>query len=161
MWRDQLQIGMLARHCHSISELIHLKRYEGHPDAWYVLIYFVQRFSTNAQAMQLLHLFIASATAYVVARYAPFTRIHRALLVFGYFLFLEYATISRAYALGVFCVFGFCAVFRDGLRKNCLLLAVSRSNQCVRCDFGVVFRPRRSGRGYFGALDSAFASPKR
>jgi hypothetical protein len=102
MWRDQLQIGMLARHSHSISELIHLKRYECHPDAWYVLIYFVQRFSTNPQAMQLLHLFIASATAYVVARYVPFTRIHRALLMFGYFLFFEYANYKQGLRIGRF-----------------------------------------------------------
>jgi hypothetical protein len=31
MWRDELQTWMLARHSESISQLISLKRYEGHP----------------------------------------------------------------------------------------------------------------------------------
>ena len=123
MWRDEWQIWIVARHSNSIRELLHLKRYEGHPDAWYVLVYFVSRLTSNPVAMQLLHLVIASVTAYVVARYSPFTRFQKTLIAFGYFLFYEYAAISRDYALGVLCLFSFCAVFRAGPRKSYLLLA--------------------------------------
>jgi hypothetical protein len=74
--------------------------------------------------MQLLHLVIASATAYVLAAYAPFSRLQKIFLVFGYFFFYEYATISRIYGLSILWVFCYCAVFRSGPKKNYLLLGL-------------------------------------
>jgi len=118
MWRDEMEVWMIARHSHSIGELLYLKRYEGHPDAWYLLVYLLTRFTGNPLAMQLVHLVIASVTAYLIGAFSPFTRIQKALMVFGYFFFFEYATISRGYALGVLCVFAFCAVFRPGPSKS-------------------------------------------
>ena len=124
MWRDELYVWALCRHCHSVSELLYLKRYDGHPDGWYLLVYVLTRLTGNPFAMQVLHLVIASATAYVVAAYAPFSRGQKILLVFGYFFFYEYATISRVYAPSILCVFGYCAAFRSGAKKNYLLLGV-------------------------------------
>lgn len=117
MWRDEMQVWELARQSNSITTLSYLKRYEGHPDAWYLLVYLVQRVSSNPIAMQLLHLLIATANAYILLRYSPFSKLQKVLAVFGYFLFFEYATISRGYALGVLCLFGFCAVFRRGSKR--------------------------------------------
>jgi hypothetical protein len=117
MWRDEMQVWQLARQSNSITTLLYLKRYEGHPDAWYVLVYLVQRLSSNPLAMQLLHLFIATVSAYILLRYSPFSKLQKVLAVFGYFLFFEYATISRGYALGVLCLFGFCAAFRRGSKR--------------------------------------------
>lgn len=122
MWRDELYVWALCRHCHSVGDLLYLKRYDGHPDAWYLLVYVLTRFTGNPFAMQMLHLVIASATVYVVAARAPFSRPQKILLTFGYFFFYEYATISRIYALSILCVFCYCAVFRGGPRKNYLLL---------------------------------------
>ena len=124
MWRDELYVWALCRHCHSVGELLYLKRYDGHPDAWYLLVYVLTRFTGNPFAMQMLHLAIASATVYVVAAYAPFSRPQKILLAFGYFFFYEYATISRIYALSILCVFCYCAVFRGGPRKNYVWLGI-------------------------------------
>jgi hypothetical protein len=125
MWRDEIQVWSLSQRCHSLLEFLRLKRYEdlGHPDAWHLLVYPVSRFTSNPVAMQLVHLVVATITAYIVARYAPFPRLQRVLIVFGYFLFFEYATISRGYAFGVLCVFWFCAAFKPGAGKNYLKLA--------------------------------------
>lgn len=117
MWRGEMQVWELARQSNSIANLLYLKRYEGHPDAWYLLVYLLQRISRAPVAMQLLHLFIATLSAYLLLRYAPFSRLQKTLAVFGYFLFFEYATISRGYALGVLCLFGFCAVFRPSSKR--------------------------------------------
>jgi hypothetical protein len=122
MWRDELYVWALCRHCHSVSELLFLKRYDGHPDAWYLLVYVLTRFTGNPFAMQMLHLTIASATVYVVAAYAPFSRLQKIFMVFGYFFFYEYAAISRVYALSILCVFCYCAVFQSGPKKNYALL---------------------------------------
>ncbi|MGD0965558.1 MAG: hypothetical protein ABSA57_16830 [Candidatus Acidiferrales bacterium] len=124
MWEDEMQVWSFATHSHSVRELFHVTRYEGHPHAWQFLVYVVSRWSSNPVAMQILHLAIATITAYVVARYSPFPWFEKVLIVFGYFFFFEYATISRDYALGILCLVSFCAVFRPGPEKRYGLLAI-------------------------------------
>jgi hypothetical protein len=138
LWRDELQPWMLARHSHSISQLIALKKYEGHPDGWFLIVYAITRLTANPIGMKLVHLLIATATVYVLARYSPFTRLQKTLIVFGYFLFFEYATISRNYAPGVLFAFIFCAMFRPGPRKNYLLLAIPLALLCQTSVYGVM-----------------------
>jgi hypothetical protein len=138
MWRDELQTWMLARHSNSISQLISLKKYEGHPDAWFVVVYLVTRLTNNPAAMKVVHLLIATVTVYIVTRYSPFTRLQRTLMVFGYFLFFEYATVSRNYALGILFAFIFCAAFRAGPKKNYLILAIPLALLCQTSVYGVM-----------------------
>lgn len=127
MWRDELQAWMLARDSHSIPDLLHNMRYEGHPAAWHVLLFLVSRFTRSPVAMQILHLVLATATIFVIVRWAPFTVLQKFLLAFGYFFVYEYAVISRSYVLGALALFSICAVFPS--RKHnylpiALLLAV-------------------------------------
>ena len=42
---------------------------------------------------------IAAALVYVVARWAPFSKVNKTLFAFGYFPFFEYAVIARSYGL--------------------------------------------------------------
>jgi hypothetical protein len=60
MWRDELQVWMIARHSHSIAELTSLKKYEGQPDAWYLIVYLITRITHRPIWMQLFHGFVAS-----------------------------------------------------------------------------------------------------
>jgi hypothetical protein len=138
MWRDELQPWMIARHSHSIAELVFHKRYEGHPDGWFALLYMLTRFTSHPFWMQISHICIASVTTYVIARFSPFTQLERILIVFGYFLFFEYAAISREYALGVLGIFCFCAMFTPGPRKSYLLLAVALAVMCESSVYGVI-----------------------
>jgi hypothetical protein len=124
MWADEMQVWSFSEHSHSLRELHYLTRYEGHPEAWQFLVYSISRLSSNPVAMQFLHLAIATMTAYVVARYSPFSRLQNVLIIFGYFLFYEYAAISRDYALGILCLFSFCAAFRPGPQKSYGLLVI-------------------------------------
>jgi len=124
MWADEMQVWSFSVHSHSLRELLYLTRYEGHPDAWQLLVYSISRFFSDPVAMQFLHLAIATMTAYVVARYSPFPRLQKVLIIFGYFLFYEYAAISRDYALGILCLFAFCVVFRPGPQKKYGLLVI-------------------------------------
>jgi hypothetical protein len=111
MWRDELQAWELARNSATFGALLANKRYEGHPDLWYLLLYCVSRLWRNPAAMQLLHLALASATVYVVGRWAPFDRLTKALLVAGFFFAYEYAVISRGYVLGALTLFALCALY--------------------------------------------------
>jgi hypothetical protein len=123
MWRDELNPWMIAKDSHSLRELFHNLRYDGHPPLWYLMLYAMTRVTHNPAAMQYLHLTIAVASAYVFLRFAPFTRLQRLLFVFGYFPLYEYAAIRRAYAIGLLLIFVICAVYRAGVGKEYWLLA--------------------------------------
>ena len=124
MWRDELQAWLIAGGSRSLTELVRNMSYDGHPPLWYLLLYAVSRLTDDPAAMQLLHVGIATATVYVFARFAPFSRLNRALFCFGYFTAYEYAVISRNYAPGVLCLFAFCAAYRPGAGKRYLLPAL-------------------------------------
>jgi hypothetical protein len=111
MWRDEMQAWLIARDSSSIGELFENLRYEGHPALWHLGLYALSRFTRDPTAIQFFHLALAAATTYTFARFSPFTRVQKILFAFGYFPFYEYAVISRNYALGILCIFSFCALF--------------------------------------------------
>ena len=108
MWRDELQAWMIARDSSSIPNLIANLRYEAHPPLWYFLLFVITRFTSNPVSMQCLHLCIATLCISIFLCYSPFSRLQKALFVFGYFPFYEYAVITRSYSLGVLFLFLFC-----------------------------------------------------
>lgn len=111
MWGDELQTWLLVRDSGSIPELFRHLRYEGHPALWHLLLYALQHaISTAPQAMQWLHLGIATATVAIVALAAPFTRLQRVLFAFGYYTFYEYAAIARNYGIGLLLTVLVCAL---------------------------------------------------
>src|SRR5438270_775858 len=101
MWLDELNAWDVARDAHSVRGLFANMHYESHPALWYLVLYALTRFTSDPRAMQIFHLLIAAATAGVIAWHAPFTRLERWLLAFGYLFMYEYAVISRCYGLGV------------------------------------------------------------
>ena len=116
MWRDELQAWLLARDSADPADLLANLKYEGHPALWYLLLMPLTRLTASPVAMQALHLVIASATVFLVARFAPFTRLQSALFAFGYFPLYEYGVISRAYALSLLLVVVACVFLRDRWR---------------------------------------------
>jgi hypothetical protein len=111
MWRDELYTWTLALDSNSLSNLLYNKNSDGQPALWYFLVYFVTRLTKDPAAMQMLHFVMASGAAYIFLRFAPFEKFQKLLFVLGYFIIYEYATISRNYAIGIFLVFCFCALF--------------------------------------------------
>lgn len=101
MWLDEWQAWLIAAGSTGPLDLLGRLRYEGHPAFWHLCLWLISRVWSDPLGMKIFHATIATITAFVVSRYAPFTRIQRVMLVFGYFLFVEYAVISRCYAMGV------------------------------------------------------------
>lgn len=110
LWRDEWHPWMLARQSPTLADLFQNKIYDGHPSLWYLALFFITRFTRHAEYMQAFHLLVATATAYIVLRHSGLPRVQRVLFVFGYYLFFEYAAISRGYALGVLLTAVFCAL---------------------------------------------------
>jgi hypothetical protein len=111
MWRDELEIWLIARDSGSLRELFENIGTQGHPSLWYLIVFALTCFTSNPLSMQLLHLVIGAANAALFLRFAPFGPWLRILFCFGYFSFYEYTIISRNYGLMLLLVFTFCALF--------------------------------------------------
>ncbi|MEK7400005.1 MAG: hypothetical protein AAB116_23930 [Candidatus Poribacteria bacterium] len=111
MWRDEMNVWLIARDLSSPFEIIQHLRYDGHPGLWHLCVFALRHFLPYPIAMQMLHLAIATMTVYLFVRFSPFTKLQKALFIFGYFSFYEYNIIVRNYALGVFLIFLICTLF--------------------------------------------------
>jgi hypothetical protein len=114
MWRDEVNVWLIARDLSSPLEIIRHLRYDGHPSLWHLCVFVLRHIFPNPIAMQMLH--IASMTVYMFARFSPFTKLQKALFIFGYFPFYEYNIMVRNYALGVFLIFLICVLFPKRFR---------------------------------------------
>ena len=91
MWSDELMFWMMARDNHSLGDLIRTLRFEYmHPWLWGILLYGISRFTREPLAMQVFHIAVATAAVFLLVRFAPFTRLQKVLLSFGYFFVYEY-----------------------------------------------------------------------
>jgi hypothetical protein len=111
LWRDEWQPWLLARDSTSVLEMLRQVRLEGHLPAWNVILFVLSRFTRDPLAMQAVHIAFATASIYLLSRFAPLPWLQKVLLAFGYFLAYEYAVIARPYALGVLALFAFCSLF--------------------------------------------------
>jgi hypothetical protein len=110
MWRDELQIFMIAASSATPSQLLYNLKYEPHPALWYALVWVVTRLSSDPLWMQLLHIGLAISVWVLVYACSPFSRIEKFLLLLSYFLFWEFFVISRSYVLLALIGFGFVAL---------------------------------------------------
>ncbi len=117
LWRDEVQAWMFARDSADPLDLFRNMEYEASPMLWHLLLMPVTRLTSSPAGMQVLHLAIASAVVFVVARYAPFGPLQKALFAFGYFPLYEYGVLSRNYALGLLFVVVTCALLRRRYRR--------------------------------------------
>lgn len=110
MWRDELQIFMLALYSSSPWSLLFKQRYEEHPRLWHMLVWVITRVTSDAMWMQVLHIALAIGVWIIIYRWSPFSRLEKILLLLSYFLFWEYFVISRNYVLIPLIVFAFVAL---------------------------------------------------
>jgi hypothetical protein len=112
MWRDEIVMWLIARDSHSIPEMLRVIKYGGHPSLWFLGLYGLKHLTHDPAAMQFYHYGLVVAAAFVFLKWAPFPRLLRALFLFGYFPFYEYAVKSRSYILGILLLFLCCALYR-------------------------------------------------
>ena len=110
-WKDETQAWRLAIDSDGLAALVRNSRYEGHPLLFHVMLQAIGHLSRSWWAAAVLHVVIACTAAWVVLRYAPFTRLQKVLLVFGYWCVYEYAVVVRPYGLGMALAFAACAAW--------------------------------------------------
>jgi hypothetical protein len=112
MWRDETFPWLMARDSSSLVDWYHTIRYDAHLPFWHAVLRLLTRFSQKCQAMQWLHLALATLSAWLFARFSPFTKMQRFLFCFGYFPLYEYCIIVREYVCMMLLMFGFCVACR-------------------------------------------------
>ena len=113
MWRDELNVWLIARDSNSLTELLQNIKYEGHPALWYFCLAMLNQISPNPVLMQIFHLLLAITSIYLFFNYSPFTKLQKILFAFGYLPFYEYLLISRNYAIGLLSIFLFCILYKS------------------------------------------------
>jgi hypothetical protein len=106
MWRDEIQIFMIAVDSSNLAELFHNLKYDVHPGLWYLLVWLVTRVTADPISMQILHVALAVATWLLIYHWSPFGPVEKLFLLLSYFLFWEYFVISRSYVLIALLGFG-------------------------------------------------------
>lgn len=134
LWRDEAWVWQVVIESDSIADLFQSLGRAGHGYLFPLLCYLARQVSASPLAMQLLHLLLAGAAAFVFARYAPFGRLERALFVLGYFPFYEYAVISRIYVAGLLLLWLGCAAARS--RRPALALGAVIGLLCQTSVYG-------------------------
>jgi hypothetical protein len=112
-WRDELQCWAIAKESTSFFDLLFKARYEGHPSAWYAILFLITRFSDSFLLVRICHLLLATAVAFLILFKSPFSKIQKCLLVFGYFFIYEYTALSRNYNLGLLLFFLICILIKN------------------------------------------------
>jgi len=126
-WKDETQTWRLAIDSDGLRALAHNARYEGHPLLFHVMLQALGHVSRSWWAAATLHVIIAAVGAWLVLRYAPFTRVQKVLLVFGYWMAYEYAVVVRPYGLGLVLGYAACIAWTARRRRigwTVLLLAL-------------------------------------
>jgi hypothetical protein len=149
IWLDEAHHFLLSKASSGVSDLAYRARYEGHPLLWDTLVLWLTRFSGSVFSMQLLHILISTPSAFLILRYAPFSKIVKLGFVFGYYFLYEYNIISRNYAISILFIVTTC-ILLSAEKKNYLAIAFSLVllanthlfSFFMACAFGLVLIPQ-------------------
>ena len=121
MWGDEIHSWNIAKGSNSLADLFTNIRYEGHPPAWYLIIWTISKFTHNLVFVQAVHWIIATITVFLILFFSPFPFISRLLIPFGYYFLFEYMVISRNYAIGILLAVCICLIIKKNFRYKTLV----------------------------------------
>jgi len=156
-WFDELQAWRIAIDSAGIADLSRNLRYEGHPILWYLVLQAVGTVSRSWESAVIAHVLIATSLAWLILRYAPFSRLQRCLVVSGYFFVYEYAAIVRGYGLGALLGFAACAAW-CAPKRRVTLAAIALALLANTSAVGLVLAIALTAGFAFDAITSALRS---
>jgi hypothetical protein len=105
MWRDEFQAWQVAKFSPDLKTFYENQKIEsGHLVLWNIILYVISHFLGGIRWEQVVHTVISCSSVFVLTRYAPFSRMQKILIPFGYFFLFEYNIIAREYSLTVLLV---------------------------------------------------------
>jgi hypothetical protein len=128
MWRDELHCFAMGRNAYGLWDLLTgERRYDGHPFLWYYVLHLASRITRSYLVVHFVAGSLIVAAGLIWLRYSAVPRVVRVLLLPTYLFLYEYGVMCRAYTLGLFLVFLFCALYHRARPRYVtlgLLLAV-------------------------------------
>ena len=121
LWGDEVHSWNIAKGSSSYFDLLANRRYEGHPPAWYTLLWLVSSFTHQVRYLQWTQAVIAVGIVWLILFKAPFALSTRLLLPFGYYFLFEYGLFSRNYALGVLFACCICVILQKDFKYKTIL----------------------------------------
>jgi hypothetical protein len=118
LWRDECQAWTIVRASHSLHQVLHNTRYEGHPPLWFFVIYPLTWVTANPGWIKLPNLLCAVVSALLIFRSRQLPWWVRFGSIFSYYLFFEYALIARNYMLGIMLLLAAVAMMRASTRHR-------------------------------------------
>lgn len=98
-WYDETKVWVIARDSNPFNLLVHYLRYEGHPGLWYMLLMVPAKLHLPNIFLNIISGVIAIISLYLFLRYSPFPVYIKILFSFSFYIFYQYAVVSRAYVL--------------------------------------------------------------
>ena len=117
-WFDEAQAWQIAKCATYHDILFYLPHFEGHPPLWHLLLsVFAKNHFPYEITIKSVSFFFSYISVFLIVFKSPFYRIIKVLLPFTYFLFYQYAIISRPYCM-VMLGFSLLAIFyKDRFKK--------------------------------------------
>lgn len=101
-WLDEWQALQLALQSPSLSDLLQNLRYEGHPPLWYLMLRAAATVVPSEWVLASVALPISIGNQLLILFRLPISRLERLLVGCGFYVIIDYCTISRSLGLGVF-----------------------------------------------------------
>lgn len=109
-WNDELHAFNIAKSSPNLTDLLYNTRYEGHPPAWFIILWVVSKFTHNWAYIKAIQLTADVLAVFLLLFYSRLPFITKLLLPFGYFFLFEFAIFSRNYMPGVLAAFAICII---------------------------------------------------
>jgi hypothetical protein len=110
-WRDELHAWRLVMSSESWSQLWYNRRHDGHPMAWFSVLYLLKQLGGTAEHIRWVNLVFSFSAAVLLLYYAQFSLWQKVMSIFTYWHLYEYTAFARNYAIGVFFAFLFCTLY--------------------------------------------------
>jgi hypothetical protein len=124
LWRDELHSWNIAYHSNSFVQLFQNIKLEGHPIAWYSVLYIFKTLGFSYLALPYINLFFAALSVFLFLFYSPFNFIQKLLFPFGVIFGYEYSIIARNYAICIPLFFIFCILYPQSQKRLIRVLMV-------------------------------------
>ena len=131
-WRDEIRAFSLARHSHSLVELFHNLKDEGHPMLWHVLLYVGYGVTGSKYVLPTVAFVVAASAVGLLIFKAPLPLWLKALFVMGGIPLYEYSVMARNYGISMLFMFLFACLYQERKRRpiwiGCTLACLANTN---------------------------------
>ena len=153
MWRDELQLWLVASKSSTFGELLKNISNENRPMGYFIFCWIVSRFTSNPEWLKLTNWFISVFMSYIVLFQLKIKNTIKILFLCGVIPLIGYSHIAQDYMLGTLLFVTLLKYFLDG-RKNPMFFFVA----FVIANIHVLFLFASAGFVFIYFLDSITTS---